>query len=538
MATAPLAVSDARAVGRTGERMPWIRLSWLAVAVCVISLALTAGLSVIAHEVDQHSEHRLLTLQVKQTATVLQAVLPSVETPLASAAQIAETGNGSVAAFRTYTAPYIGPSPKPFVGMSLWRLDGASAPELVATAGQSALLAGEHARLTRTLLAATKQPAVQLTGPLGLARPRPRLGYTYAVRSYVVYAESLLPARRHVAIERGSPFSNLRFALYLGKTMAPSALLETNVGRLPLGGDTATATVPFGASSLTLTGASTRRLGGGLSGALWWIIVLVGIVLSLLAAGMTERLVRARRAAERDTALTSVLLAEERTIAQTLQQALLPETLPAIPGLRSQARYVTGTAGVDIGGDWYDLLPVDHDRVYFVVGDVSGRGVRAGTTMAALRFAIHAFVYEGHPPAVVLDRLTRMIDVGRDGQFATVLCGVLDVSRREVTLASAGHLPPLVIGAQATYVDVPTGPPVGVRTPRRYESVTVSVPPRATLLAFTDGLVERPDEALDASLERLRAEIATAASLEAVFEQLGSSGGADDIAILGVQWTT
>jgi serine phosphatase RsbU (regulator of sigma subunit) len=296
--------------------------------------------------------------------------------------------------------------------------------------------------------------------------------------------------------------------------------------------------VPFGASSLTLTASSTRRLGGGLSGALWWIIVLVGSVLSVLAAGMTERLVRARRTAERDTAMTSVLLAEERTIAQMLQQALLPEALPAVPGLRSQSRYVTGTAGVDIGGDWYDLLPVDHDRVYFVVGDVSGRGVRAGTTMAALRFAIHAFVYEGHAPAVVLDRLTRMIDVGRDGQFATVLCGVLDVSRREVTLASAGHLPPLVIGEQARYVDIPTGPPVGVRTSRRYESVTVSVPPQATLLAFTDGLVERPDEALDASLERLRADIGTPASLEAVFEQLGSSGGADDIAILGVQWTT
>ena len=505
------------------------------------SLALTVALSWISYDVNQRNEHRLLKLQVTQTATVLQAIVPAVETPLASAAQIAATSQGSAVDFSTYIRSYLGASPKPFVGASLWKLVPGGQPQRVGMVGRPPILAPGSPRLQALLASAAGQKSVMLTGPLEPSSPRPRLGYAYAARTYVVYAEALLPAHRRVVVQRGSPFSDLRFALYLGKKASSPALLETNVDRLPVDGDTAAATVPFGASSLTLVAGSTGQLGGTLSGALWWIVAIAGGVLSVVAMLVAERLVRRRRAAEQLTATISDLLDEERGIARTLQQALLPQALPLVPGLRAEARYVAGAHGVDIGGDWYDLLPLDGDRAFFVIGDVSGRGVAAGTTMAALRFAVHALVNEKHSPAVVLDRLVGLLDVGRDGQFATILCGVLDIAGHEMTLANAGHMPLLVIGdGESTYVSGSVGPPVGVIPNRPYRETTVQLPPNATLLAFTDGLIERPHEALDDSLEHLRSRIGSAAELDDVIgrvmvSDLGTESS-DDIAILGVQW--
>jgi serine phosphatase RsbU (regulator of sigma subunit) len=161
--------------------------------------------------------------------------------------------------------------------------------------------------------------------------------------------------------------------------------------------------------------------------------------------------------------------------------------------------------------------------------------------MAALRFAVHALVNEKHPPALVLDRLVGLLDVARDGQFATMLCGVLDIARHEITFANTGHMPLLVVGDGAcSYLQGAVGPPIGVVSKRPYESTTVQLPKQATVLAFTDGLVERPGEALDDSLEHLRSKIESAVDLEDVFDRVVgpdlAAESSDDIAILGVQW--
>jgi serine phosphatase RsbU (regulator of sigma subunit) len=248
---------------------------------------------------------------------------------------------------------------------------------------------------------------------------------------------------------------------------------------------------------------------------------------------------RRRKAAERLTERTQEQLAEQRSIALVLQQAMLPETLPEIDGLRMQASYLPGAAGVDIGGDWYDIVPLDARRAFFVIGDVSGRGLAAATTMAALRFAVHAFVSEGHQPGEVLDRLTKLLDVERDKQFATILCGVLDAEQHTLTLANAGHLPPLLVADTVRFIDVDGDPPIGVANGRSYSTVTVEVPDEAVLLAFTDGLVERRGEPLDAGLERLRSAIEPHATVDEVFQQIVptfAAGSSDDIAIVGVQW--
>jgi serine phosphatase RsbU (regulator of sigma subunit) len=524
---------------RPAHRFPVIVVG---IAVLVVGTALTVALSITSYRLNRHNEHRLLDLQVKQTAAALQAALPSIETPLASAAQGAVTNHGGATAFRKFITQFVGAPPgKSFVSASLWRYENSSL-HLIKAVGQPRELPSS-ASGSRALIAAAKASNVFLVGPLDKSSAAPRLGIAYAAGKkvkYIVYAESALPKNRHAEVQSNSPFADLRFALYLGQKATPSTLLETNQDRLPLTGDTVTTKLMFGASEMILVGGSDRQLSGSLSGRLWWIVAIAGAVLTLLAALLADRLARARRIAERSAERSQDQLTEQRGIALAIQQALLPEAIAQVPGLASGARYVAGAEGVDIGGDWYDLLPLPDGRVFFVVGDVSGRGVHAGTTMAALRFAAHAFVSEYDEPNVVLERLGRMIDVTRGGQFATVLCGVLDVAKHEVVLANAGHLPPLLIAdGVGRYLDTALGPPLGATARPTYRTVTVRVPAHATLLSFTDGLVERSGRTLDESLEQLRATLESVHSLNEVFDRLvsGVVGETnDDIAILGVQW--
>jgi serine phosphatase RsbU (regulator of sigma subunit) len=198
---------------------------------------------------------------------------------------------------------------------------------------------------------------------------------------------------------------------------------------------------------------------------------------------------------------------------------------------------------VEIGGDWYDVIPLDDHRLLTVVGDVSGRGLRAATTMASLRYAIHAYAAQGDPPATILSKLSGLLRVTTASQFATVLCAVLDVDTHEVTVASAGHLPLLLIGeGSGVYLTCAVGPPIGVQTGVTYAPTTVVVPAAATLLLFTDGLVERRGESIDDGLERLRAAaLAQDGDLPGLVDRLAHDlrhgYSDDDTAIVGLRWT-
>jgi len=178
----------------------------------------------------------------------------------------------------------------------------------------------------------------------------------------------------------------------------------------------------------------------------------------------------------------------------------------------------------------------------FVVGDVSGRGVQAAVVMASLHFAIRAYAAQGDPPSQILTKLCALLDIRKDGHFATVLCGHVDRSRREVALSSAGHLPPLLVSdRKGTFVDLAVGPPIGVATDATYPTTSVHVPNDCTLLAYTDGLVERRGEILDIGLEDLRQSVIRSDRpldrvLSDVVEELTSKGSDDDIAILGLRW--
>jgi serine phosphatase RsbU (regulator of sigma subunit) len=185
---------------------------------------------------------------------------------------------------------------------------------------------------------------------------------------------------------------------------------------------------------------------------------------------------------------------------------------------------------------------VGEHRVFVVVGDVSGHGLRAATTMASLRHATLAYAAQENSPATVLTRLAAFVNSAAHDYFATVLCALIDVDAHEVTIASAGHLAPLLIDGDDTgFLDCVPGVPIGVSPPSSYREKTFSVGPRATLVAFTDGLVERRGETLDTGLERLRSaaaegQLAIEELLAKLVHDLASAYHHDDTAVMGIRW--
>jgi serine phosphatase RsbU (regulator of sigma subunit) len=365
-----------------------------------------------------------------------------------------------------------------------------------------------------------------------------------------VYGESVLPRNRRSRLQSNSAFSDLDYAIYFGASERRADLLVTSLNNPPIRGTQARQRVPFGDSVLTLVVAPRQSLAGTFPQQLPWIILIVGIGLTLGAGALTMRLIQRRRGAEElagrlehAVGENQRLYAEQRTIAQTLQHALLPEQLPQIPGVQASARFEAGEQGVEIGGDWYDVIPLGDQRLLVVVGDVTGRGLRAAATMASLRYAIEAYAAQNDPPDTILTKLSKLLSVTEDGQLATVLCALVDVGARQVTVTSAGHLPPLLIsGDGSEYVESEVGPPIGVEEGATYTSTTVAVPAAATFLAFTDGLVERRDEPLDRGLERLREaatgnHVALPELLSNLVSQLRYGPAEDDTAIVGLRWT-
>jgi serine phosphatase RsbU (regulator of sigma subunit) len=290
-------------------------------------------------------------------------------------------------------------------------------------------------------------------------------------------------------------------------------------------------------------------LGGTFFEALPSITTVLGVLLALAAALMTDRLARRRRYAEqlagvldRVAAENRQLYTEQRTIAQTLQHALLPESVPVVEGLETTARYVPAGSDIEVGGDWYDLVVIDDQHVLLVIGDVTGHGLRAASTMASLRFATLAYAARDHRPGSVLDQLSDYVGRQAHDYFATVLCVLIDVGAHQLTVASAGHIAPLVIGPDGgQFVDITVGVPIGVERESPYDEVTITVAPRSTLVAFTDGLVERRGESLDIGLARLR-RMATERPLpledlvETLANDLVSNDHHDDTAIMGIRW--
>jgi serine phosphatase RsbU (regulator of sigma subunit)/integral membrane sensor domain MASE1/anti-sigma regulatory factor (Ser/Thr protein kinase) len=233
----------------------------------------------------------------------------------------------------------------------------------------------------------------------------------------------------------------------------------------------------------------------------------------------------------------------EHHIAETLQRSLLPDRLPEIPGVALAARYVPATADVQVGGDWYDVVPLPGGLIGLAIGDVAGHGLPAAATMGQLRMALRAYALQDPSPASVMRGVHHLVSQLPMPEMVTLMYLVYDPATRELRFTNAGHPPTLVIAhGEYTYLQDGLAPPVGVTADATYAEVCHELPEGATLLLYTDGLVERRGESIQEGLDRLGQEAVTNATsdLDELCDHLlsalvGQDQVADDIAVVGMR---
>ena len=521
------------------DRRTFPRLSLM---VLVVGLVVTGALTASSRISYLHSEQRLSNLQTSLTASALGIAPADLERRLGQAAAAAGESSDPVATFDRIIGPSMAPT-GPFATASL-ALVRSGQVQMLVHVGAAPINSPTGKVATALVEAAANTSSLVTTRAVGkgLQRLDYLMSYAGPGGTYVASAGQALPSDRRIAIPSSSPDAGLNIAIYFGKTTSSAALIETNASHLPLTGTVSRAVVPFGSSVLTLVISPRSPLTGRWSEFLPWGILAVGLLVTLGLVAMTERLVRRRQGAEQLADENRRLYGEQRNVSLTLQRSLLPKELPSMDGVEFAARYIPGESGMEVGGDWYSAIAIDDHRFAFVVGDVSGRGLAAASTMAALRYTIRAYATLAYAPARILEMASKEISIGSDGHFATVLVGLVDNDRRQMTMANAGHLPALLVSGEGSeFVGGPVGLPLGIGAPT-YESVTIALAPNSTMIAYTDGLVERRTEDLDAGMERLR----KAASVEApsvddlltmVVEKLSSDQASDDdTAILAIRW--
>jgi hypothetical protein len=542
----PGSAPTGRADGASFKRLWFVRWSygWVWVVV-VVGVLVTSGLALVSAGLASSNEQHLLKLRSKEVASVFTSALPDIETPLSGAVALADITGADPAKVTQFADAYVGLPSSQFVSMSVWRVGHLEQGPVVVVGGPPEL-PEERGGVVPILRAAEHRHSGQgMLTVRGLLRAgQRRIAYVFAGSrpgQFLVEAEQALPTGTFTRLPANSAYSNINVAAYVGHRAVPSRLLISTVKHLPLPGPHATTVVPFGSNAITVVISARQPLGGPLPEAMPWVIAIVGVLLTIGASVLTFRLIWGGSRAQTLAAENRRLYAEQHAIAQSLQQALLPDELPKIEGLHLAGLYDAGAPGIDIGGDWYDMLRLSPRRLLLVVGDVSGRGIRAATAMASVRSAIQ-YAAQVDPPEDFLPTLSALRSLREQGQLATVLCVLIDLQERRMDVTSAGHLPPLLVhDGGAEFLETEVGLPIGVDTDCTYVSSSFAVPDGACLFGFTDGLIERHGESLDDGLERLRqAAVQASGDLEEMMAQiLEHSRGpesVDDTAIAGVQW--
>jgi len=242
--------------------------------------------------------------------------------------------------------------------------------------------------------------------------------------------------------------------------------------------------------------------------------------------------------------LNGALLREaaHRSAADVLQRSLLPDRLPSVEGVELAGRSLPGQLGHHVGGDWYDVIPLPTGELGLVVGDVVGHDLAAATAMGQLRNTLRAYALDDASPARVLTRLNRAADLLDVVELATCIYAILDPGTLAVRWSSAGHLAPLVSDESGTagLAAVDPGPPLGALPEPSYVDSVLQLRPGDALVLYTDGLVERRGEAIDAGLADLAAIRGPHPSADAMCDLLvstliGDRARADDVTLLVVQ---
>ncbi|WP_437024041.1 PP2C family protein-serine/threonine phosphatase [Streptomyces sp. enrichment culture] len=242
-------------------------------------------------------------------------------------------------------------------------------------------------------------------------------------------------------------------------------------------------------------------------------------------------------------------LERTRTSMATMSDELLPARLPRVAGVQLAARHRTGPRG---GGDWYDALPLPEAALGLAVGSVTGSGPSAVAAMGRLRASLRAYaVMEGEDPVAVLSDLELLLRLTEPARSATALFGYCEPAARKITLAGAGHSPPLLIGQRRTeFVETSVSAPLGMLACWEAPSVEILAEPGETVLLYTDGLLHRTGEATDRAFARLHAAAAAVPRalrgdpgaiadhvLRSVLpDGLDAAEGAEDVVLLAVRF--
>ncbi len=281
-------------------------------------------------------------------------------------------------------------------------------------------------------------------------------------------------------------------------------------------------------------------------------------VLGALSLGLTER---DRRYDEQDLQMAAdigrraglavdnaQLFAREHEVAVALQRSMLPR-VPPVPGLEVSAHYFAGSERADVGGDWYDVLPLPDGSVGVAVGDVMGHDLIAAAAMGQLRSVLRSYAWEGHRPSEVLERLDRLVQGLGMAQLATCVYGRLLPVEGGALLryANAGHLPPVVQyrtgevevldGGKSVLIGAPRGASEGGRP-----DGSATIPHGATLILYTDGLVEDRETDVDAGVARLCSLVAghdpalgVSTLCDRLLDELLTGPRTDDAAVVAVR---
>jgi serine phosphatase RsbU (regulator of sigma subunit)/anti-sigma regulatory factor (Ser/Thr protein kinase)/putative methionine-R-sulfoxide reductase with GAF domain len=232
-------------------------------------------------------------------------------------------------------------------------------------------------------------------------------------------------------------------------------------------------------------------------------------------------------------------LEREHRVAMVLQRSLLPKRLVDVVGVQTAARYLPATD--EVGGDWYDVFELARGRLGVAIGDVVGHGVRAAALMGQLRTALHAYAMQDYGPARTLELVDRYVQAMPEYAMATAAYGVLEPDTGEVQIASAGHLPPVVIDhTGGRVVEISPSAPLGAFSYGRVQEQRLSLRPGETLVLYTDGLIERPGIPLNESIEALVSVVHGSRSVEdlvrlAVERMVPVGALRDDVAIVAIQ---
>ncbi|MFD9333981.1 SpoIIE family protein phosphatase [Streptomyces sp. NPDC060028] len=255
----------------------------------------------------------------------------------------------------------------------------------------------------------------------------------------------------------------------------------------------------------------------------------------------------------------AILFEQEHDLAEGLQRAMLPRRIPEVAGALIAVRYRAARVGRDIGGDWYDVIPLGEGRVGVMIGDVEGHDTDAAAVMGQLRIVLRAYISEGHTPGTAMARASAFLRELETERFATCTYADIDLTTGMAQLVRAGHLDPVVRRGDGSChrlqvagglpLGLPSSDPhgtgVGTGTGNGYPVTSVELHPGDTLLLCTDGLIERPGAAGDAAAavdgetgmrELMDAVHAGPVDVEELADVLcdlvGDAGGGDDMALL------